>query len=89
MKPRTKEPEPDSRIGNLGSEIMTIREVADYLKIHLGTVYRFIKTRGLPAFRVGSDFRFRRADVKEWIEQQHVRPGEGLPPKGARGRRKA
>lgn len=87
MKRRGTKAEP--KPGGIENEIMTLPEVADYLKLHYVTVYRFIKTRDLPAFRVGSDFRFRRADVKEWIEQQHVRPGESLPPKGARGRPKA
>ena len=68
---RRAESEPDGE-----SEIMTLREVADYLKLHYITVCRFIKTRGLPAFHVGSDFRFRRADIEEWIAQQHVGPEE-------------
>lgn len=71
---RTKETGPES--GALGSEIMAIHEVADYLKLHVGTVYRFIKTRGIPAFRLGSDFRVRRGDLENWVAQQQVPAGE-------------
>jgi excisionase family DNA binding protein len=78
MKRDTKAPRP----GPDTSEIMTSHQVADYLKLHYITVYRFIKA-GLPAFRLGSDWRFRRADIDEWIAQRHVRPGGNLA--GQRG----
>jgi excisionase family DNA binding protein len=32
------------------------------------TVYRLVKRKGLPSFRVGRDHRFRRAEIDEWIE---------------------
>ncbi len=38
------------------SEIMTIKEVAAYLRVHQSTLYRLIKRGKLPTFRVGSDF---------------------------------
>jgi excisionase family DNA binding protein len=69
-----KEPEPES--GAPDSDVMTVQEVADYLHLHLLTVYRFIRTAGLPAFRLGSDWRIRRADLKKRIARQHVRPAE-------------
>jgi len=84
---RRAESEPDGE-----SEIMTLREVADYLKLHHVTVYRFIKTGGLPAFRIGSDWRFQRADLKKWIEAQHVEVASTAPgpePKVAKARRKS
>jgi excisionase family DNA binding protein len=71
MKRRNRQPGSDP--GADESEIMTIHEVADYLHCHFITVYRLIKA-GLPAFRIGSDWRFRRADLKKWIEEHHVRP---------------
>jgi excisionase family DNA binding protein len=49
---------------------MRIDEVAAYLKVHPTTVYRLLKRKQLPAFRVGTDFRFRRADVDEWIREK-------------------
>jgi len=70
---RRAESEPD-----VESEIMTLREVADYLNCHYVTVYRLIKP-GLPAFRLGSDWRFQRSDLKKWIAQQHDM-AENRPP---------
>jgi excisionase family DNA binding protein len=79
MKRDTKAPRPRPDT----SEVMTAQEVADYLKLHLITLYRFIKTAGLPGFRLGFDWRFWRADVDKWIAQQlHVRPTGSEPPEG-------
>jgi len=54
---------------NKGSdrEILTVAEVAEYLRVHTTTIYRLLKTRKLPAFRVGSDWRFFRDDIDSWI----------------------
>jgi excisionase family DNA binding protein len=41
------------------SEVMTEDEVAAYLKVHPTTVYRLLKRKGLPGFKVGSEFRLR------------------------------
>jgi len=49
---------------------MLIDEVADYLKVHPTTVYRLLKKKQLPAFRIGADFRLRRADIDEWIRKK-------------------
>jgi excisionase family DNA binding protein len=48
--------------------IMTADELAAYLRVSRATVYRLFKRRGLPGFRIGVEYRFRRADVDEWIE---------------------
>jgi excisionase family DNA binding protein len=68
---------------------MTLYDVADYLHCHAHTVSRFVHQEELPAFRIGSDWRFRRADVKEWIEQHHVRPARIEPSRPARYKRKS
>ena len=36
------------------SRIMTVTELADYLRVHPTTIYRQLKRRQLPAFKVGS-----------------------------------
>ena len=57
-----------SAAGN--AEIMTIREVADYLKVTERTIYRLLSARTLPAFKVGGSWRFRRKDIDSWIASQ-------------------
>jgi len=48
-------------------EILTIDEVAAYLKAGKRTVYRLAACGKLPAFKLGGTWRFRRRDLDEWI----------------------
>jgi excisionase family DNA binding protein len=47
-------------------QVMTVREVADYLRVHQSTVYRLLKNGQLPGFRVGSDWRFNSEAIDQW-----------------------
>ena len=49
---------------------MTVPEVADYLRVNQRTVYRLAVGHKLPAFKVGTTWRFRRADIDGWIAAQ-------------------
>jgi excisionase family DNA binding protein len=51
-------------------EILTLKELATYLKIAERTLYRLAQEHQLPAFKVGGSWRFRRADIDRWIEDQ-------------------
>jgi excisionase family DNA binding protein len=51
-----------------GSEtVMTLHEVARYLRCHESTVYRLTKRGELPAFRLGAEWRFLRSKIEDWI----------------------
>jgi excisionase family DNA binding protein len=50
--------------------ILTIREVAAYLKVTDRTIYRLAAAKRIPAFKVGGTWRFSRADIDTWIKQQ-------------------
>ena len=39
--------------------VMTVREVSAYLRVHPTTIYRLLKQDQIPAFHVGSDWRFK------------------------------
>lgn len=56
--------------------VMTVREVADYLRVNQRTVYRLAVDRKLPGFKVGATWRFKRADIDRWIDAQSA---AGLP----------
>lgn len=53
---------------------MTIKEVADYLKITEKTAYRLTAARDLPGFKVGGSWRFRRSEIDRWIDRQSEKP---------------
>jgi excisionase family DNA binding protein len=46
--------------------VMTVREVSGYLKVHPTTIYRLLKHNQIPAFRVGSDWRFNIETIDSW-----------------------
>ena len=51
-------------------EILTIDEVAVYLKLAKKTAYRLAAEGKLPGFKVGGSWRFKRDDIEKWIALQ-------------------
>ena len=51
------------------AEVLTLEEVADFLQIHPSTVYRLLKKHQIPAFKVGSDWRFNQESIEEWVKK--------------------
>lgn len=57
------------------TEIMTRYQVAELLQVHPNVVGRYVKTKGLPARKVGNEWRFVRSEVLSWLDAQ--KPGKG------------
>ena len=53
-------------------EILTIKEVAKYLKVTERTIYKLAAAKRVPAFKVGGTWRFSRLDIDRWIKQQSM-----------------
>lgn len=51
----------------MSNEIMTIQELAAYLQIGPGKLYRLAQTGKIPATKVGRTWRFRRDLVDDWF----------------------
>ena len=51
-------------------EILTVDEVAAYLKLAKKTIYKLVSTKELPAFRIGKFLRFKKAEVVEWLNNK-------------------
>lgn len=47
-------------------KVMTVVEVSQYLHVHPSTIYRLLRKKEIPAFRVGSDWRFNRESIDNW-----------------------
>lgn len=62
--------------------LMTIREVAETLKVAEKTVYAMAIDGELPAFRVRSQWRIRRVDFNSWMAQQLARGSSGTAQSG-------
>jgi excisionase family DNA binding protein len=54
------------RIETVKSRVLTVQEVSRYLRVHPSTIYRMLKKNQLPAFRVGSDWRFTVEAIDKW-----------------------
>ena len=52
------------------NDILTVKEVANYLKVNERTIYRLATNGELPAFRVGASWRFRLNEIDKWISTQ-------------------
>ena len=52
----------------MSEDILTIRDVAEYLKVTEKTVYGLAQKGRLPGFKVGGQWRFKREDIDQWIE---------------------
>lgn len=51
-------------------DVMTGRELAEYLKVHPSTIYRLLKQGRIPVFKVGSDWRFNRESIDKWRQEK-------------------
>jgi len=53
----------------MSGEILTLKEVAEYLKLAEKTAYRLAAAGKLPGFKVGGSWRFKKSDIESWIEE--------------------
>ncbi|EKM6064822.1 helix-turn-helix domain-containing protein [Escherichia coli] len=58
--------------------VLTIKEVAEYLKVNERTIYRLAAVHKIPAFKVGNAWRFKQSDLEEWISTQAAQGKGGL-----------
>lgn len=50
------------------SDILTLKETAEYLRVSGQTVYNMIKDRRIKAYKVGREWRFFRSDIMAYLE---------------------
>ena len=51
------------------TELMTLEEVANYLRVAEKTIYRLVRRGGFPAIKVGRSWRFDKASIEGWLRQ--------------------
>ena len=49
---------------------LTLKEVAEYLKLAEKTAYRLAAEGKLPGFKAGGSWRFKQSDIEKWIEEK-------------------
>jgi excisionase family DNA binding protein len=55
-------------------EVMTVKDLSEYLHCNQSTIYRLLKRGELPAFKVGSDWRFMTAEIRNWCRRKTSGP---------------
>lgn len=53
-------------------EILTVKEVGEILQVHPSTIYKLTRQGKIPAFRVGSDWRFRKDVIERSIGEEAI-----------------
>jgi excisionase family DNA binding protein len=52
------------------NEILTIDEVAEYLRLTPQTIYKWAQEKRIPAVKLGKEWRFRRTVIDKWFDDQ-------------------
>lgn len=60
------------------NEILTVNEVADYLRMNPMTIYRLAQQGKIPASKILGCWRFKRQDVESWLKAQEFQPSKIL-----------
>ncbi|OOP55660.1 MAG: hypothetical protein AYP45_13495 [Candidatus Brocadia carolinensis] len=50
--------------------IMTIKQVSEYLKVSPRTIYKLVKTGGIPTFKIMNMWRFEQSKIDQWIKEK-------------------
>ncbi len=64
-------------------QVLTVREVAELLKLAEKTVYSMAQRGEIPAFKVRGQWRIQRTDLQAWIESQKHAGVEAAPDRSA------
>ena len=66
----------NGKINNDKDRLLTVDELAGYLRFHKTVIYSLIKNGNLPVYRVSGQWRFRESEIEEWLKKQNLRENE-------------
>jgi excisionase family DNA binding protein len=59
-------------------EILTLEEVALYLRLKPQTIYKWAQEKRIPAVKLGKEWRFRRSILDRWLNEQMLSDDSGF-----------
>ena len=68
-------PEKPKRTIHWDDELMTTRQLMEFLSLSRTKIWELVNKEQLPAFKIGGDYRYRRSEVIEWLERYRVKRG--------------
>jgi len=54
----------------MADEIMTVKELAEYLKLNFQTVYKKVQRGEIPGSKIGRGWRFQKAIIDRWLTEE-------------------
>jgi excisionase family DNA binding protein len=54
----------------MDKEVLTVRQVAEFLQMDERTIYKLAKQGDIPSFKVSNQWRFLKKDIESWVEQK-------------------
>jgi excisionase family DNA binding protein len=57
--------------------VMTVKDLSEYLRVHPSTVYKLLRRGELPAFRIGTDWRFHVEVIDRWCSERNMKAPDG------------
>ncbi len=70
------DPSDKDSIDSTAPKVLTVLELAEYLRVHPTTIYRLLKAGKIPGFRLGAEWRFSIEVIDRWRlrQEQSARP---------------
>ena len=62
--------QPRENGGSPGNDILTLEEVASYLRLTPQTIYKWAQEKRIPAAKLGKEWRFRKSIIDRWLDDQ-------------------
>jgi len=59
------------------ARVMTVKDLSEYLRVHPSTVYKLLRRGEVPAFRIGSDWRFNAEVIDRWCVEHNAKAPDG------------
>ena len=61
-----------------GNDILTLEEVASYLRLTPQTIYKWAQEKRIPGAKLGKEWRFRKSIIDRWLDDQILRDDSGF-----------
>jgi PTS system nitrogen regulatory IIA component len=63
---------------SVGNDILTLEEVASYLRLTPQTIYKWVQENRIPAVKLGKEWRFRKSIIDRWLDDQILSDESGF-----------
>ena len=57
---------------------MNVREVSEYLKISVSSIYKLTSSSGIPHYKSGKKLYFKKEDIDEWIFSNRIKTKDDI-----------